>query len=103
MKIYGLKNCDSCRKAKKALGAELHDVRDQPLSIEQLQRFYDAFGKVLLNTRSTTWRGLDDEERKEEPLALLQKYPALMKRPVIEKGNELLAGWDRDVLARLRG
>lgn len=103
MKIYGIKNCDTCRKAVKALDAELHDVRQTPLTIEQLERFYAAFGQALVNTRSTTWRNLDEAARKEDPLKLLQQHPTLMKRPVIERGDELFLGWGKDVQAKLLG
>ncbi len=103
MKIYGIKNCDTCRKAMKALDAELHDVRDTPLSKEQLEHFWQTFGAALLNTRSTTWRNLDEAARKEDPLTLLQQHPTLMKRPVIERGDELFLGWSKDVQAKLLG
>jgi arsenate reductase-like glutaredoxin family protein len=103
MKLYGIKACDTCRKAMKALGAELHDVREQPLSIEELTRFYEQFGQALLNTRSTTWRGLDEAERAQDPLVLLQKHPTLMKRPVIEKEGGLYLGWGKDVQDKLCG
>ena len=102
MKIYGLKNCDTCRKALKALqaaghDAELVDVREHPLSPEVLAEFYAEFGEGLVNTRSTTWRGLDDAERLTPPSELLAKYPALMKRPVIEQGEKRSLGWTKDV------
>ena len=103
MKIYGIKNCDTCRKAIKALDAELHDVRDTPLAVEQLERFWQAFGQALLNTRSTTWRNLDETARSEDPITLLQQHPTLMKRPIIERGDDLFLGWGKDVQAKLLG
>ena len=103
MKIYGLKNCDNCRKAVKALGAELHDVRVTPLTREQLERFFETFGQALVNTRSTTWRNLEEAARKEDPLTLLQQHPALMKRPLIERDGELFLGWSKDVREKLLG
>ena len=82
MKLYGIRNCDTCRKALRALaaqaateGVELHDVRAAPLDAETLQRFYDAFGDKLLNTRSTTWRTLDETARQRPPLDLLAESP----------------------------
>jgi arsenate reductase-like glutaredoxin family protein len=103
MKIYGLKNCDTCRKAVKALAAELQDVREIPLSSEHLSDFHTAFGAALLNTRSTTWRGLDSSERARPPLQLLSDYPTLMKRPVIEENGNLHLGWGKDVQVKLLG
>ena len=56
MKLYGIKTCDTCRKALKALPeAEFVDIRATPLDRADLQRFLDAFGADLVNTRSTTW------------------------------------------------
>ncbi len=103
MKIYGLKNCDNCRKARKALDARLQDIRDEPLSREQLEHFFAIFGTKLLNTRSTTWRNLDETQRASEPVALLQEHPTLMKRPLIERGEELFLGWGKDVQEKLLG
>ena len=69
MKLYGIKTCDTCRKALKALPeAEFVDVRATPLERADLERFLEAFGGALVNTRSTTWRGLSEEERAADPL-----------------------------------
>lgn len=102
MHIFGLKNCDSCKKAAKALaGAELVDIREAPLSDAMLQRALDEFGDALVNTRSTTWRGLDASERARAPFDLLRDYPALMKRPLVEADGRLYLGWGKDTQAAL--
>ncbi len=104
MIIYGLKNCDVVRKARKALpGAKMHDVRDSPLSREKLAALLEAFPETLVNTRSTTWRKLSDAERLGDPVALLQTHPALMKRPLIEAGDRLYLGWTPEIEAVLTG
>lgn len=100
MLIYGLKNCDTCRKAMKALpGAELRDVRVDGVPQEVLEAAFAQFGQALLNTRSTTWRGLSEAERAAAPMALLGAHPALMKRPLIAVDNQLFLGWNKDVEA----
>ena len=101
MKLFGLKNCDTCRKAAKALGIEVTDIRAEPLAKSDLERFQAAFGDDLLNTRSTTWRGLSEAERSGSIIDLLQAHPALMKRPVIEDGGKLYLGWKADVQSAL--
>ncbi|MGH1367148.1 MAG: arsenate reductase family protein [Maritimibacter sp.] len=73
---------------------ELVDVRATPLSPADLARFEAAFGEALLNTRSTTWRGLDAAARARPMADLLAEFPALMKRPVVESGENLTLGWD---------
>ena len=98
MLIYGLKNCDTCRKAMKALPeAELRDVRVDGVPDDVLGAALAQFGQALVNTRSTTWRGLSESERGEEPLALLKANPALMKRPLIAVDKQLFLGWNKDV------
>ncbi len=102
MRVYGLKNCDTCRKALKSLGdAEMIDVRVQGVPQELLARAFEVFGEKLLNTRSTTWRGLSEADRARPPLELLADHPALMKRPLIEGQGQLYLGWGPDVQAAL--
>ncbi len=104
MVIYGLKNCDACRKALKLLPeAEFRDVRVDGVSHELLESAYTRFGNALLNTRSTTWRGLDEEERTRPALDLLADHPTLMKRPLIDQDGTLLLGWAKDVQEKLLG
>ena len=98
MQLYGLKNCDTCRKAMKVLPeAELRDVRADGVPDDVLERALAEFGDALINTRSTTWRGLDEAERSQDPLTLLKAHPALMKRPLIVVDNSLFLSWNKDV------
>lgn len=100
--IYGLKTCDTCRKARKALPeAHFKDVRADPLSGAERAAFLEAFGDALVNRSSTTWRGLSDEDRELSPEGLLEKHPALMKRPVIRKDEALFLGWTTQTRAAL--
>jgi arsenate reductase len=102
MKLYGLKNCDTCRKALKSMpDAMLVDVRADGVPDAVIGRAHQQFGIALLNTRSTTWRGLSEVERARPPLELLADHPTLMKRPLIENGDTLYLGWGDDVRAEL--
>lgn len=102
MIVYGLKTCDTCRKALKALPeAELRDVRSDGVPETVLREAYDRFGAALVNTRSTTWRTLGEAERASAPLDLLAAHPTLMKRPLIARGDEMWLGWGKDVQAAL--
>ncbi len=103
MQIYGLKNCDTCRKAMKALPeAVLVDVRAEGVPDEVLARAYEAFGDKLLNTRSTTWRQLDEAARGLPPLAVIKATPSVMKRPLIAVDNQLFLGWNSAVEADVK-
>ncbi|MDO6480372.1 ArsC/Spx/MgsR family protein [Shimia thalassica] len=102
MRLYGLKNCDTCRKALKTLNdVEFVDVRADGVPVEVLEKAFAAFGSALVNTRSTTWRGLTEEERAKPALDLLAEHPTLMKRPLIERDGEFFLGWTTDVQSTL--
>ncbi len=102
IRIYGLKACDTCRKALKALeGAALIDLREAPMDPALRARALEQFGAALVNTRSTTWRGLSDEERGRASADLLADHPALMKRPLIEANGMLYLGWTKDTQSAL--
>lgn len=108
--LYGLKNCDTCKKALKALEAAgkpaaFVDIRAEADLPAKLPGWLEAAGsEKLINTRSTTWRGLDEAERsraKSDPQGLLAEHPTLIKRPVIEAGAAVHVGWTKDVQAAL--
>lgn len=102
MHFYGLKTCDTCRKALKALqNATLTDVRQDGVPQDVLETAYSQFGDALVNTRSTTWRGLSDADRSLPVLALLQAHPTLMKRPLIVDGEQMYLGWTKEVQSAL--
>ncbi len=101
--IYGISNCDTIRKARRWLSARgieytFYDVRKQGLDVEKLKAWVAEAGwETLLNRRGTTWRGLSDELKREldeaQAIRLMQDYPALIKRPVLEHDGQLLVGF----------
>ena len=106
-RIYGLKNCDTCKKAVKSLRAagvahDFIDIRAEADLADRVPVWLAAVGgKALINTRSTTWRGLDETQRlraDSDPAGLLIETPTLIKRPVIENANAVTVGWSQDVL-----
>ncbi|MGB0670435.1 MAG: arsenate reductase [Rhodospirillales bacterium] len=111
--VYGLKSCDGCRKARKWLDAhglahDFHDFRAAPPGGEAIATWLAAVGSdKLLNRRGTTWRGLGEADKAraeagtKDLIALLAQHPALMKRPVIEAGGNVLVGFDSAVQSTL--
>ena len=103
IEMYGLKNCDTCRKARKWLDAEgldhrFHDVRADGLDATTLQGWIGAVGwEVLLNRRGTTWRQLPEDKKADvdeaSAAALMLELPALIKRPVFQAGDKILLGF----------
>ncbi len=109
--VYGLKNCDTCRKAivwlkARDLPFEFRDVRADGVSPEQIAAWSAVVGwETLLNRRGTTWRTLDEEVKQgigeAAAVALMAAYPALIKRPVFEAGEYVHVGFKDDVKAAL--
>ena len=104
--FWGLKTCDTCRKARKALDAAgvdytYTDVRADGVEKAALKRWAAAVGwEALLNKSSTTWRGLDAAEKdgltEAKAVALMAAHPTLIKRPVIVRSEtEIFVGWSR--------
>jgi len=109
--LWGLKNCDTCRKALKWLEAEgiahsFKDVRKDDLDISCVQKWIQDIGtERLINRRGTTWRGLSDNikeniDERNAP-ALLLEQPALMKRPIWQIGSNVCVGFTDDVKENL--
>ena len=111
--LYGIPNCDSCRKARKLLDAggadyRFHDLRADGVSGEMLDRWLSSIDwNALLNTRSTTWRGLDEAEKKDLDVTrarnLMLAHPTLIKRPVAESGKVVKVGFSPDLYAEWAG
>lgn len=109
--VYGIKNCDTVRKALKWLDAQgiqhtFHDFRADGLDAATCQRWVDALGwESVLNRRSTTWRNLPDSDKDsldaERAVLLLVKNPTLVKRPIFEDKALILVGFGDDVRTRL--
>lgn len=104
MRFFGLKSCDTCRKAVKALQGAGHDpqvidVRADGLSDTDLAQIIARFGDDAINRASTTWRGLSDDAKTADAATLLAAHPTLMKRPVIDADGQWTIGWKADVQA----
>ena len=109
--LYGLKNCDTCKKALKSLEAagkqvSFIDIRAEADLAAKVPGWLDAAGaKALVNNRSTTWRGLSDGDKAKaetvEVSGLLIANPTLIKRPVIEAGDSVYVGWTKSVEGEL--
>jgi Spx/MgsR family transcriptional regulator len=101
--VWGLKTCDTCKKALKWLDGEgvayaSKDVRADGVPAADLARWIDAVGwETLVNKASTTWRGLDDADKEgidaAKAKALLAEHPTLIKRPVFVTGDEVVVGF----------
>ncbi|MDF7680654.1 ArsC family reductase [Enterobacteriaceae bacterium ESL0689] len=104
--LYGIKNCDTIRKARRWLDAHqiayrFHDYRLDGLDRELLDTFIAELGwQALLNTRGTTWRKLDAHVRDsidnaDAAATLMLEMPAIIKRPLLcIPGQPMLLGFN---------
>lgn len=112
MIVYTLKACDTCRRALKWLDDEgiaytNHDVRADGMNAPTASQIVQKLGaQKAVNKRSTTWRGLSDEQKdgldEDSAIALIVDNPTLMKRPVFDRNGALLAGFDAKIQAALK-
>lgn len=99
--VYGLKNCDTCRRAlawlvEQEIPHTFHDVRKDGFG--DVESWIAACGhETLINRRGTTWRKLPEEERgnldETRAAALIRAWPAVMKRPLFVSGHRVLVGF----------
>ena len=112
-KVYGIKNCDTVKKARKWLESEgieyhFHDYRVDGLDIEQLKAWVEELGwEAMLNKRSTTWRQLDqavkDSLDKASATQVMIDNPTIIKRPLLDTGTARILGFkDTQYAAALR-
>lgn len=103
MRMYGIPNCDSVRKARqwleqRGLPYDFVDLKTDVPSRGQLEDWLARVGgERLINRRSTTWKGLSEAEKlaaiEGDPVAVLQAHPTLIKRPVLEHESEIMVGF----------
>ncbi len=110
--IYGIRNCDTMKKALAWLDAHgvdyaFHDYKKLGAPAEKLRAWIDRLGwEALLNTRGTTFRKLPAARQTaldgERALELMLEFPGAIRRPVLEHGKTLLVGFDEKQYRALR-
>ena len=107
MKLYGIPNCTTVKKARawlagNALDVAFHDFKKQGVDAAWLHQVVAQTGwQALLNTRGTTWRQLGDAEKaavidEASAIALMQTQPSVIKRPVLEHDGRYHLGFTED-------
>ena len=101
--VYGIKNCDTVKKACKWLDQHdieftFHDFRKDGLTKSKVQSWLKEIDwETLVNKRGTTWRKLNDTQKsqinKTSATKLMVEQPTLIKRPVLEIGTQVFVGF----------
>lgn len=111
MKLYGIRNCDTVKKARKwleenGIDYEFHDFKKDGLSDDQLRQWEQAVGwETLVNRRGTTWRKLPEDVRDtmdaDTAHQVMLENPSIIKRPVVERAdNAISVGFNADTWAK---
>ncbi|AYA03370.1 Spx/MgsR family RNA polymerase-binding regulatory protein [Acinetobacter sp. WCHAc010034] len=114
LKIYGIKNCSSMKKAfdllnELGLAYEFHDYKKQGIDAGSLKAWLDAKGQdVILNKKGTTWKKLS-EQQQQAALAseaglidALATHSSLIKRPVLQTQQGYIVGFDEAAYRALK-
>ena len=111
--VYGIKNCDTMKKAfkwldKQGIDYQFHDYKKEGVDAKTLAGWSKKVGwETLLNRRGTTWRKLPDKVKdnidEKSALNIMQQQPAIIKRPVLKKGASYLVGFDEASYKKLLG
>ena len=109
--LYGIKNCDTVKKARAWLAEHdvayrFHDLRVDGIDVARLKGWVKAAGwETLLNTRGTTWRQLHEVDRQginaTHAIALMLAHPTLINRPVLEVGASVTVGFKASIYEEL--
>ena len=101
--IYGIKNCDTMKKARtwldqKGIAYGFHDYKSEGIPRAHLERWIDAAGwETVLNRAGTTFRKLDDGAKtdfdREKAISLMLEQPSMIKRPVLEAEGTIIIGF----------
>lgn len=110
--LYGLEKCETCNKARKWLDKhkvahEFIDYREHRVAPAMLKAWAKAVGgwESLVNRSGMTWRNLPSARKTPgsdpEWLLLIKEYPALVRRPVVVRGDEVSLGFTDKLFAKL--
>ena len=101
--LYGIKNCDTVKKARAWLESnkidyKFHDFRADGLSEKQIAEWINELGlETLVNKRSTTWKELDETIKnhfdKNSAIKVIAENPTLIKRPLLDTGKQKYVGF----------
>ena len=99
MKLYGIPNCETVKKAQRFLEArdveyEFINFKKSPPETEQLLRWKEAMGEWPVNKKGLTYKKFKDEYEKlkdKDIPSFLSKNSSMVKRPILEKKNKVLA------------
>jgi arsenate reductase len=104
VRIYGIKNCDTMKKAFAWLDAhkvpyEFHDYKKEGVPPGKLASWAERAGwEKLANVRGPTWRNIPDAQKENldqsRALNLLEQNSSAIRRPIVEAGDKLLIGFD---------
>lgn len=102
--LFGINNCDTVKKARawlteQGIGYTFHDFKKVGVNQQQLQQWAEQLGwEALVNKKGLTWRRLSEADKADldqvKAFTLMQANTSLIKRPVLQHGDQVLVGFD---------
>jgi Spx/MgsR family transcriptional regulator len=114
LKVYGIKNCNSMKKAfdlltELGLAYEFHDYKKQGIDAETVKTWLAEIGQdLVLNKKGTTWKKLSEEEQQHalaseaNLIETLTTHTSMIKRPIIATGTGYVVGFDEAAIQALK-
>jgi arsenate reductase len=109
--IYGIKNCDTMKKAMRWLDEHgvdyrFHDYRKEGLDAKLLKAWEKEIGwETLLNRRGMLWRKLPESSRdnidRQSALQIMEENPGIIKRPLLDLGDRRVVGFKPETYEQL--
>ena len=114
MKLYGIPNCSTVKKARawleeREIPYEFHDYKKQGVPVETLRNLSDLLGwEAIINRNGPTWRKFPEARRARvkdtaSALALMQENASVIKRPIIDRDGQYQVGFSEDNYAAFFG
>jgi arsenate reductase (glutaredoxin) len=113
MKLYGIPNCDTTKKAiiflnqnKKSFS--FHNYKEEGITKEKLEEWIDKVGlEIIFNKRSTTYKELTEQEKKQADttqgaIEIMINNNSIIKRPIIEYKNKIIVGFKKEDYKHLK-
>lgn len=108
--IYGIPACNTMKKTfeflkNQGIDYEFHDYKKRGISPETLRLFLNQLGpNIVLNKQGSTYKQLDEDSKKElenpeKLFEFLQQKTSAIKRPILQKGDKLFAGFDEEKIS----
>lgn len=106
LKIYGIPNCDTVKKAltwlkQNDIAYTFHDYKKEGISTAKIKKWCGKLGwQTVFNNRSSTWKNIKNDYAsaldESTAIAIMQEHTSIIKRPIIEYNHKIISGFNEN-------